>query len=144
MIDLVYLIPFQRTEFNKTVPRLIYTKPNGTLDHHQVSKDKLLLPNCYDQFTAGQSYVVISQCANPTVAQGRRRWIWTECWHLEDEAMAAMILERIKRLDPNQRVPGYTTTRDVFDRACYEVAQAWKIKQKLKQTAKLVDELLEF
>lgn len=143
-IELVYMVPYLGMKPSRNTLKIRYKRLTGVTGTHTVSPDKLRVNNCYDQLEEGKSYVVISKVLNPEAPEGQRHWVWTECFELLDDAMAKNLNARIRRIDPDSRIPGYITTQRAFNTARFQIQQAHKIKVSQQTTQKLIEELFEF
>lgn len=143
-IELVYMTPYIGMTKAKKNMSIRYRRLTGVVGTHTISPNKMAYKNCYGDFEDGKSYVVISVCINPEAPEGRRHWVWTDAYELLDEKMAKDLNSRIKAIDPEGRIPGYITDKRTLNTAVFQIQQAHKIKQSIKTTQALVNELLEF
>lgn len=141
-IELVYMVPFIDVTQNGNNFEYKYRKLNGGTDINKRSPDKEKYVHCYDQLVPGKDYVVITVNHGPHLRFGR--WVYETCYELDDPALATMLCERLKTIDPDHKVPGYQTTKAAFAQAVKDIKRIWMAKQKLKEANKFLDDLLVF
>jgi hypothetical protein len=142
-IELVFLTPHIEIKKSRKQLKVRYRRLTGSVGTHIISPDKLVVRNCYDQLEDGKCYVVVCKVINPDAPEGERHWVWESAIALDDETIAIQLKNRIRKLDPDGRVPGYVTSQRLFNLAVADIQQLHKVKQALQSAKQLLDQLLK-